>query len=358
MADQSQEKSTIILVGPIPPPIGGVSVHVSRLAKLLQLEYNVKVIDSSRKIRCILSIKKELIINLTSIRNKPIIHNHVANINFCVLLVTLCRLFKIKHDYTFHSFRQESHNPNYFKNHFYRYVIKHSRHIICVSEEIREKILELIPQSGSKLVVLEAYIPFQSSSKETKMAIKQLKLEDFLHKHKFVILANAFKLVFHQGDDLYGLDLCVELMKDLKSKSFSEVGFIFMLPQIGNIDYYQSIKTRIQQYQLDDDFLLINQQVEMTPLFGIANLFVRPTNSDGDSVSIREALQAGLTVLASDIVKRPEGVRLFSSRNLINFSNNVQEIIKNDLGKSKMDNDLPTDNTKLLIKYRNFYNWI
>lgn len=38
------------------------------------------------------------------------------------------------------------------------------------------------------------------------------------------------------------------------------------------------------------------------------NIYVRPTSTDGDSVAIREALDEGTIVIASDVCKRPEGV--------------------------------------------------
>jgi glycosyltransferase involved in cell wall biosynthesis len=38
---------------------------------------------------------------------------------------------------------------------------------------------------------------------------------------------------------------------------------------------------------------------------------VRPTRSDGDALSIREALHAAVPVVASDVVERPEGTLTF-----------------------------------------------
>jgi glycosyltransferase involved in cell wall biosynthesis len=44
-----------------------------------------------------------------------------------------------------------------------------------------------------------------------------------------------------------------------------------------------------------------------------ADVFVRPTRADGDSVSVREALALGCRVVASDVVHRPAGCALFPS---------------------------------------------
>jgi hypothetical protein len=37
-------------------------------------------------------------------------------------------------------------------------------------------------------------------------------------------------------------------------------------------------------------------------------VYLRTTRTDGDAVSVREALDAGVPVIASDVVKRPVGV--------------------------------------------------
>jgi hypothetical protein len=44
-----------------------------------------------------------------------------------------------------------------------------------------------------------------------------------------------------------------------------------------------------------------------------ADIFARPTLTDGDSVSIHEALQLGTTVVASNATPRPAGVLVYES---------------------------------------------
>ena len=44
----------------------------------------------------------------------------------------------------------------------------------------------------------------------------------------------------------------------------------------------------------------------------MTKLFIRATTTDGDSVSLREALYFGAPILASDVVPRPDGVMLFN----------------------------------------------
>ena len=62
--------------------------------------------------------------------------------------------------------------------------------------------------------------------------------------------------------------------------------------------------------------LVYHNRGELWPLLKACDLMVRPTLTDGDANSIREALHFGVPVVASDCVKRPAGVEVFSSGNL------------------------------------------
>jgi len=46
----------------------------------------------------------------------------------------------------------------------------------------------------------------------------------------------------------------------------------------------------------------------LSPAFPFTAVYLRPTLTDGDAVSIREALDAGVPVVASNVVRRPRGV--------------------------------------------------
>ncbi len=53
---------------------------------------------------------------------------------------------------------------------------------------------------------------------------------------------------------------------------------------------------------------------EAWPVFLSSQLFLRPTNTDGAAVSVKEALWAGIPVIASDCTVRPAEVKLFKNR--------------------------------------------
>ena len=44
-------KKKILLIGPIAPPIGGVSIHIQRLSILIENEYETDFIDESHVVK-------------------------------------------------------------------------------------------------------------------------------------------------------------------------------------------------------------------------------------------------------------------------------------------------------------------
>jgi glycosyltransferase involved in cell wall biosynthesis len=59
-------------------------------------------------------------------------------------------------------------------------------------------------------------------------------------------------------------------------------------------------------------------------MISASDVFVRPTFTDGDSISVREALSLGIPVIASDCVERPDGVVLFKTGNAGDLSGKLQ----------------------------------
>lgn len=58
-----------------------------------------------------------------------------------------------------------------------------------------------------------------------------------------------------------------------------------------------------------------------------SDVFVRPTRADGDSISVREALALGVPTVASDVGTRPDGVRLFPAGDVGAFVHVVAQLL-------------------------------
>jgi glycosyltransferase involved in cell wall biosynthesis len=113
-------------------------------------------------------------------------------------------------------------------------------------------------------------------------------VKEFAASRRPLIVANAFQIVFYRGVDLYGLDMCVEVVAALK-ESYPHVGLIFAVAEVGEAAYFEKIKRRIDELGIEDNFLFLTGQRELWPLFRRADLMVRPTCSDAYGISVAEA---------------------------------------------------------------------
>jgi glycosyltransferase involved in cell wall biosynthesis len=140
-------------------------------------------------------------------------------------------------------------------------------------------------------------------------------IRDFLVRHPFMISANASALRFHDGADLYGVDLCIELTARLRrERPGLGVGCLFGLAEVREEGYLRRLRERIAALGIGADFLLVQGGAEFYPLIQKSQLFIRPTNTDGYSLSLAEALFFRVPALASDAAQRPPGTLLFRSR--------------------------------------------
>jgi len=89
------------------------------------------------------------------------------------------------------------------------------------------------------------------------------------------------------------------------------------------------MKQRISDKQIEENFLFQTKPCQMYPIIMKSDLFLRPTNTDGDAVSIREALHFKVPAVASDVCPRPEGTILFKCRDIDDLTSKVKEVLDN-----------------------------
>lgn len=321
----------IALVGTYPPPIGGVSIHIFRLRQaLIQRGMDVVVYDTSLSKDGEEGIlpgasRRRL---FTKLYSSPagIIHYHNHDWMMRAMLLLL-RPFSKKVIFTFHSFRDDLNTASPLNKVLLHMVARYGDSFIATNNEIKEKLIR-IGASSHKVKVIPAFLPPQLSSGDFGSVPDSASA--FMKSHDPLISANGYQISFFQGEDLYGIDLCIDLCYALK-KVWAEVGLIFCLPTIGDPTYFSKLQKRIHDLGIDKNFLFVTGSVNLPPILKQSDLFIRPTNTDSYGVSIAEALYLGTPAIASDVCERPTGTMLFPSRNLdelIRLSKKVLEDLK------------------------------
>jgi hypothetical protein len=115
---------------------------------------------------------------------------------------------------------------------------------------------------------------------------------------------DRYRIVVAEGnnDAVYNVELVFDLAERLTGKGMSAR---VVLLNYGPRARSRDVPEFVEQVMNGDE-------AAVRRALAWANLLIRPTSTDGDSVLVREAIAAGVRVVASDCVPRPAGVELFS----------------------------------------------
>lgn len=302
----------IAVLGPVPPPLGGVSVHVQRVIALLQHQGNiVKHIETCAEYRyrfLLLYLLKVALLLLCFRPDELHLHTlYVSNslpelrvIMFCKNILAY-NIVLIEHDCR-HLYQRSARWQARLK----QLLSRVSKHVFIGNLTLKSyKDHDLcVAQTWS---VESAFIPPDIADEQSITASYPQDLFNVIHMRRPLLLANAFQLSLLDGKDLYGFDQCIYALRRVKEKH-QTVGWIFAMSQIGDQAYYDQLMAVIKQHELQDHCYFLIGQRQIWPLMKHVDLFVRPTLSDGASVSIEEALWAGKPVVASNVCLRPAQV--------------------------------------------------
>lgn len=310
-------------LGPIGKPLGGISVYLYRLSKL---EKNSDFINSvnllgTRKfkfwfIKQILSRKK---------RNF-IIHLHSNYIK--LLFYILCLFTKHKYSLVVHSniFIDEYRKSNSFLQFFFKKALQKAYFIQVVNSQYKE-FLKNVGVSEKKIKIKNAFLPPPLNEEPLILNTYSENILKFINEKNPVIISNSGYIRIYKNMDLYGIDMCVELTSELR-KQYPNIGFVYALADKNkNHFYFREMKNKINELNIQKNFIFMTGQKEIWPLFKRADLMVRPTFMDAYGISIEEALYLGCPAVASDVCERPKGTILFENRNFKDFLDKCRAIL-------------------------------
>ncbi|CAJ36729.1 glycosyltransferase family 1 protein [Methanocella arvoryzae] len=355
MAEDKRLKK-IDLIGHYPPPYGGIQVHIQRLQTYLEDNgYTCIVYDfnGTVKRKNIIDIKH----NLPScfLLNGDIINYHAAGMTLSnSLAIIFFRFISFINGKTFLITYHSMRNNLLFYNNLTRIVAKLflrlTPYFIVVNQDIKDRLVSLNVNSENVKIISPFFPPVINSS---DIELVPSHVWDFINSHHPIISANASSISFYFEEDLYGIDMCVELCKSL-IESYPNIGFIFSLAKLNNVDYFEKLKSRLQG--IENNFLFLIGPYPFYPILLKSHIFVRPTNSDGDAVSIWESLFFKIPTIASDCVSRPAGTIIFKNRNNLDLLNKTIMVLSEyDKYKMKVESLQINHNGK---QYIDFYNLI
>jgi glycosyltransferase involved in cell wall biosynthesis len=341
-------KTTVAVLATCPPPLGGISIHAQRVVALLRMRNNrVYQFDIEHEYQQVFFFIYyiKLIAWLIYMHPKTIhyhgisLHRHVLEL-FVLVFYAYCRKAHIT--IIHHSSRFVCERGVMYHALLSLLVRMKRVHQVFVGAHTRDAFEKKGLPITERSTVESPFLPPDRAEEKKIIELYPQSLKDFINNHKPFIVVNASRCVRWQGVDVYGLDMAIELIRSIKNY-YPQAGLVCAVSAINDYEYWHTLNNNAKDYK--NIYWLLGCEQELWPLIAQADVFVRPTLSDGVSISIDEALFLGTPVVASDVCVRQLGVLTFISRNQYCFNRAVLNILAQHIYYPKIINQEDLCNT-------------
>jgi glycosyltransferase involved in cell wall biosynthesis len=179
-----------------------------------------------------------------------------------------------------------------------RFILTRPRLLVACTDEIAEALLG-IGVRESRIVTVSNALPLRLDPRADQVLPDEV--ADFADAHTPLIASIS------GWYDYYGSQDLVEAVRELRL-SHSRLGLVLMVKGGGDADFRAGLLKLIAREGLSDAVLVREDERAVFPILHRADVFVRTPHHEGDAISVREALAVGTPVVASDVGFRPGGV--------------------------------------------------
>lgn len=309
-----------------PPPIGGISIYCKRLTEKLHVKDERIIMRNfaSSKSECayVVDVKNRVVefLKLFFVP-KRIIHAQFTNF-YLLMLLYLCGW---RHDIILTLHNRRLVLLDGWKRWIVNRLLRRVKYVIYNDPTYTPLLCEKFDVSEEKIVLLPTYI----SPGEDEWKGLTPDISAFLTEHEYTLSANAHRVILNMYGDLYGMDQLISLVDRLVHEKKMDVGMVFCISDIFNHEYYNECLATIKKLGLEHHFLFVIQSpVNGFEVWAATDLFLRPTMSDMEGVSVKEALQFGTPVVASDVCTRPQEAVLYETGNADDLFEKVYPILQ------------------------------
>ncbi|APD05850.1 hypothetical protein UJ101_00298 [Flavobacteriaceae bacterium UJ101] len=308
----------LLIIGTLPPPIGGVTIHISRINEFLkEKEIPYTFIDYR---------KNSFFDILKKIREYKIIHLHTSNVFFKLIIAVYCFFLNKKSILTFHGNLKQYSGWRYFINNL---ALKITKIPIVLNEDS----LKIGKKINKNTQYITAFIPPLSSVKSNCDKENIEKIDNFIsHQNVVVCSTNGKYALDKNGEDLYGVLELIELFDKLGEK----YKLIISDP---TKSYLKKIDD--EQINVPKNILILTNEHSFIHVIKRSDIIIRNTTTDGDALTIKEGLFYNKMILATDVVDRHNLVKCYKLHDI----NSLKRIIENSY-KTSLDYNFDENGAK------------
>lgn len=289
----------VLILGKIPPPVGGITVHVRRLIGAL----NKKCISFT-----FCDLRNDTVLTIVrKIMMHNVIHIHFSRPVLQLAFALFCRLTFKKLMITYHGQWGRYRRIGNF-------AVKLSARLATVPivQDMRSFQEALSCNRHAKLI--STFI----SSPDIDPLPAWLKQEIISRQAHFknTFCTNAWNVTFDKyGKETYGISDMVTLFG-----KHPEYLLLISDPSGAYCQYFAAINI-----QLPANVMFVNIHHDFRSILSLSDAFIRNTSTDGVSLSIHEARELRVPVLASDAVERPSFCFVFEDLSTLDLQTSLHD---------------------------------
>lgn len=317
---------TVLIIGPAPTRIGGVSTHITRLTWLLKDNYHFDYIDEARgKVAGYYNCRSiHFFTYLKKLKNADIVHIHSALFVLRVFHIVMAKFFFHKRVCVsiHHDLNVEGHIGTTKR------LLKLCDRAILDSPQIFDSVYESKAKCLYKM--MPAFLPPIEELEDELPEEIVTWIQNVRNDSSAVLMCSSSSNINdYKGVDLYGNDMSIDSVRLLNERNNGKTYYLLMI-----IHRSENNPIRLKEYhdkiakESNDKILLITKPASFVRIMKASDVVLRPTNTDGDSITIREALYYGKATVASDCAERPEGTYVFKTRDLQDYCNKIELAIE------------------------------
>ncbi len=355
-ASSPSARPAVGIVGPYPPPYGGISVGIQRLARRLDdaridyAIYNESATPSPEPHVVSAPGPRRLFLELLLGGPRQILHYQSPDWRMRCLVALWGMLTGRKSVISIHGASFDfSMRSGGLQRAIIQFFTARTSAVIACNPEIQAQVGALTGRP-ERVHMVPAFILPPPSAADAPLPAG---LTAFLAAHRPNLLWVGWVEPF-QGRDLYGLDLTFDLLERLRTR-FPEIGCVLWFSGIRDEALWKELWASAVRRGLEGHIHIEREGLpEIYPLFRRADVYLRPTLTDGDSVSVREALSLGTPVVASDAAPRSPACVTFNKGDAEDFIR-ATELVLADLesARARARSEAQEDNgAKILAIYR------
>lgn len=292
----------ILIIGKMPPPIGGVTVHVKRLTESLrQRGFGFAFCDPGND--SAISIFNKIV-------RHRIVHIHFSRPWLQLAFAIFCRVTGKKLIITYHG---QWGRYNTFEN----YAVTLSSMLASVPIVQDHTSLCVARLRNKRARHISTFISSPDTAPISPMLAREIVDKKKNYRHTFC--TNAWNVTFDKtGREIYGISEMVHW--------FSDHPEYLLLMSDPSETYRKFIGRKFNR--IPNNVLFISEQHDFRQILKLSDALIRNTTTDGVSLSVHEARELNVPVLASNAVNRPAFCSVFEAFSKIDLEESLAEARK------------------------------